>query len=329
MTSEQSIITIGVPVYNGGEMLAEMLQSLREQTYPSFRVIICDNASTDGTAETCRRFAAADPRFVYHRNPTNIGAAPNFNRVFELGRSTPYFKWAAHDDIYAPTFLERCVELLEQDPTAVLAYPITIMVDDTREGRAPDHMCVREEVLESFVDEKGRPAWKLGPLNLAEGDDPAQRLSEYLNRLTTANEFFGVIRTSALERADPYPSYYGGDRPLLSQLVLMGRFRQVPEPLFINRYHQGASRTLSRSEQKAHIDTRRQVRWRILQMYWDILKAPGRAGLGPLDRIRCTGVTLGNFITRYSDRAVRKVKRIGGTRRPEAASRGGLDRANV
>jgi glycosyltransferase involved in cell wall biosynthesis len=317
-TSEQPLVTIGVPVYNGGSMLAESLQSLQNQTFTAFKVIICDNASTDGTPEICRRFTAADPRFEYHRNPTNIGAAPNFNRVFELGQSTPYFKWAAHDDIHAPTYLERCIDLLKNDPRAVLAYSMSILLDETREGDAPDTMCVREHVLESFIDEAGRPAWKMGPLHQVEGDDPASRLSDYLNRMTTSAEFFGVIRTDALRQTKLHASYYGSDRALFAHLALLGPFRQVAEPLFIFRFHQRASRSMSRQDLKAFIDPHRQIRWRLLQMYGDILQAPKKAALGPVDRLRCTGVTLGNFVSRYTGRAMLKVKRLGARNRPAA-----------
>jgi glycosyltransferase involved in cell wall biosynthesis len=101
MTTEQPTVTIGVPVYNGGRLLRDMLESLEKQTYRRFHVVICDNASTDETEEIARSFTARDPRFSYHRNPENIGAAPNFNRAYELDHSTPYYKWAAQTTLRA------------------------------------------------------------------------------------------------------------------------------------------------------------------------------------------------------------------------------------
>lgn len=60
-----------------------------------------------------------DPRIRSSRNDENIGAARNGNRTIQLATGQ-YFKWAHHDDLCAPEFLARCVEVLEQHPTVVL-----------------------------------------------------------------------------------------------------------------------------------------------------------------------------------------------------------------
>ena len=104
-----------MPVYNGERYLAEAIASICGQSYRDFELVICDNASTDGTAEICRRYAAADARVRYYRNETNIGAHPNFNRSFALTRGK-YFKWAPHDDVLDRDFLKECVAALEADP---------------------------------------------------------------------------------------------------------------------------------------------------------------------------------------------------------------------
>jgi len=309
MTSGEPLVTIGVPVYNGAAMLRDMLDSLAGQTFARFRVVICDNASTDATAEIAQEFAARDPRFVYHRNPENIGAAPNFNRVWELDHATRYYKWAAHDDIYAPTYLERCVAVLEADPDVVVAYPITVMVDDTREGHAADFMLLTDAVLDHFIDAEGRPAWTIGPLDLAQSADPAARLDDCLNRMAGSFEIFGVMRTAALEKTQLHASYYGSDRALLAQLVCQGPFMQVAERLYINRFHQAASRGMTREQQRTWIDTRGATRWRIAHMYRDILRAPGMADLDHPTRLRCTGVALRDFARRYSRRLAGRVQR--------------------
>ena len=113
-------VTIGLPVYNGQNYLVETLESLLAQTYTDFELVISDNASTDRTEAICRQYAAGDARIRYYRNDENIGASANYNRAFELGRGE-YFKWAAHDDLLAPTYLERCVEVLDANPDVVLA----------------------------------------------------------------------------------------------------------------------------------------------------------------------------------------------------------------
>ena len=74
---DQPTVSLGLPVYNGENYLAATLDALLAQTYRDFELIICDNASTDGTEAIGRRYAAADRRVRYHRNAENIGASAN------------------------------------------------------------------------------------------------------------------------------------------------------------------------------------------------------------------------------------------------------------
>ncbi|MBS0016773.1 MAG: glycosyltransferase family 2 protein, partial [Arthrospira sp. SH-MAG29] len=122
-------VSIGLPVYNGENFIQETLDCLLSQTFDDFELIICDNASTDRTEEICRDYAARDKRIRYYRHPENLGAAKNYNRTFELS-TAEYFKWAAHDDLYAPEFLERCVEALDTHPSTVLCYPQEYWIDE-------------------------------------------------------------------------------------------------------------------------------------------------------------------------------------------------------
>ncbi len=307
MKDEPARVIIGVPVYNGAAMLGDMLESLRCQTFTAFRVVICDNASTDGTTEVAQRFVEADPRFHLHRNETNIGAAPNYNRVFELAHDAPYFKWAPHDDVYAPTWLECCVAQLDRDPTAVLAYTIVDVVDETGEGRALDHASYAKGVEASFTDDRGRRGWTMGPRHMAEGDDPAERLGQFLNRMIGCFPVLGLIRTEALRRSSLHRSYYGSDRALLAELVLMGRFRQVPERLYTNRYHKTASRDLTGAERCTWIDSRGAVGHPVLRQRLDILKAPAVAGLPPMQRLHCVMLALRHFARRRVGATVQRI----------------------
>jgi glycosyltransferase involved in cell wall biosynthesis len=102
-------VSIGLPVYNGENYLKAALNSLLSQSYGNFELIIGDNASTDETKYICESYAKQDPRIRYFRHKTNIGAAANYNYLFELAQGD-YFKWAAHDDVCSPDYLKSCVE---------------------------------------------------------------------------------------------------------------------------------------------------------------------------------------------------------------------------
>jgi glycosyltransferase involved in cell wall biosynthesis len=90
-------ISIGLPVYNGGQHLRSAIDSILKQTFSDLELVISDNASTDETEQTCREFASRDNRVRYFRQSENIGVANNFRFVFEQA-TAPLFKWMAHDD---------------------------------------------------------------------------------------------------------------------------------------------------------------------------------------------------------------------------------------
>jgi glycosyltransferase involved in cell wall biosynthesis len=121
-------VSFGMPVYNGAKTIASALESILGQTFADFEVIISDNASTDATSGIAQDFCKADRRIQYFRNERNLGAHPNFNRAFTLSRGE-YFKWAAHDDVIASDYLEKCVRVLDEDSTFVMCCSYGMYVD--------------------------------------------------------------------------------------------------------------------------------------------------------------------------------------------------------
>jgi len=121
MTHKKPTVSIGMPVYNGEKYLRTALDSLLAQTHRHFCLIISDNASTDGTEAICRAYIERDPRVVYFRQPLNIGAAANFQFTLDQANAE-FFMWAAHDDYWAPRFLEEALKLLE-DPAVGFVFP--------------------------------------------------------------------------------------------------------------------------------------------------------------------------------------------------------------
>jgi glycosyltransferase involved in cell wall biosynthesis len=303
---KQHRVCIGVPVYNGGSLFAEMMESLLAQTFADFEIFIADNCSTDDTGVIARGFAERDRRVHYHKNATNIGAYPNFQGMLALIGNFKYFKWAAHDDLYKPTFLEECVNVLESEPDIVLAHTIVEVVDETEDHLLIQHPFYKLGRIGSDIDKKGRPVWMMGPLHLAETVDPATRYEEFLNRLIACFPIFGVIRSAALRGVELRP-YFGGDRTFLAELVLKGRFRQVDEALFINRYHKSVSRLLSTKQQQAFVGGSVKRLSAQRQQQIDLLRAPFRTGMRPLDCWRCFGVAARHILRRETGRLLRSV----------------------
>jgi glycosyltransferase involved in cell wall biosynthesis len=210
-------LSIGLPVYNGERFLAGTIESLLGQTFGDFELIIADNASTDSTRAICERYAAQDIRIRYVRSDVNAGAARNFNRTVELARGQ-YFKWAAHDDLHAPLFLARCIEILDRRPEVVLCFSRTEFIDD-------DGNTLREYPFPVNLDRYARK--ELFLLYAIGGH--------------IVHEIFGVIRLDELRRTPLIGGYVGSDHVLLGVLSLRGHFYQIPEVLFYHREHAGRS----------------------------------------------------------------------------------------
>jgi glycosyltransferase involved in cell wall biosynthesis len=214
------LVSVGLYVYNGERFLEEALDSILNQTFTDFELIISDNASTDRTGEIAQAYAKRDDRSRYYRSEKNMGGGWNMRRVYELATGK-YFKWAAADDLLEPDFLRRCVEILERDPGCVVAYASTKQVDEN----------------ETFIKNYVTPV-------KADSNDPVARFREMLLVNHNCYQIFGVMRISALHQLPPHGSYMSADRVLLARMSLLGRFYEVPEDLFISRRHsQQSSKT--------------------------------------------------------------------------------------
>jgi glycosyltransferase involved in cell wall biosynthesis len=283
-------ISIGLPVYNGGRYLRRSIETLLAQTMPDFELILVDNASTDETADICQEYRRRDARLVYHRNATNIGANPNWNRAFALA-TTPYFKWAADDDVHEPTFLEKTLAVLEADPGVVLCHCRTRFVDEHERDLPFD------ENNGAYRD-SGRNLRLGAPLpNRGRSEDAVERFRDIFLHTVRCVDIFGLMRADALRRTALLRSYFGSDRPLLVELALLGRFHEVPEPLFLKRDHAGISLNLPEREKQVWIDTRNK-RQRFLPQrlpYMQLVGAVMRAPITPAQKAQCLGIMAGRL----------------------------------
>lgn len=263
-------LTVGLPVYNGQQYLASALDSVLNQSYDDFLLIISDNASTDATADICREYAARDERIAYFRQKKNMGGAWNFNVVAE-NASSSFFKWISHDDITGNGFLERCMFEMESAPdNVILCYPRTTLID--KDGRE----------IEPFNDQ----------LDLRQST-PHARLRGYLNRYRMSNAIFGVLRTQMLKRTSMLGGYASSDKVLIAEMAMLGQFWEVPERMFLRRVHEGMSRkaNVTPDEVAQWFDPNhpRPVSMTRTKLYTEYMKsiAHSRLGLGPVEQVRC------------------------------------------
>jgi cephalosporin hydroxylase/glycosyltransferase involved in cell wall biosynthesis len=209
MTKHQKLVSIGLPVYNGENFLRQALESLLAQDYRHFELIVSDNGSKDGTEAIGREFQARDARVRYIRHSENRGSPWNFKYVAQEARGA-YFLWAAHDDLWSPSFLGKCVAMLEEHPEAVL--------------------CCTEI---NFINGQGQPSRLYQNYSNIEtlGKSRPGRIHELISRMGWF-ALYGLMRTEATRKISLGMSAFGYDVILLLELLMQGDFAKVREPLF-------------------------------------------------------------------------------------------------
>lgn len=271
MSSDNPLrVSVGVPVYNGENYLAEAIESILAQSFTNFELIICDNASTDKTAEICETYASRDNRISYFRNERNLGAIPNFNRTVTLS-SGEYFKWVAHDDVLVRGYLERCLAALEGNPNAALCQSLIQCIDANGENIG---------IYDSH-------------LNGADAPQASTRFAAVTLLPHPCNEVFGLIRRQAFVRVNPLGTFHGADRALMAELALYGPFIQLRDPLLKMRLHPTRyTESRTRPEERlAWHDTRSagKIHFPTWRLYREYLTMVWRNRLSPRERLKCYG----------------------------------------
>jgi glycosyltransferase involved in cell wall biosynthesis len=221
MDNQTPLVSMGLPVYNGENFVAEAIECALSQTRSDWELIVSDNASTDRTVSICREYAAKDSRIRVYQNERNMGVSLNYNYVFQRSRGR-YFKWITHDDLFGAEFVERCILELEKDDRVVLSFPKLVYVDAGGGvlRRQTSELSISGPTAESRVNQLMRLE--------AEGTDIFWSQ-------------FGLIRRDVLEETGLMGLYNGSDQVLLFELALRGSFKQVEGEFFFRREHPAAS----------------------------------------------------------------------------------------
>jgi glycosyltransferase involved in cell wall biosynthesis len=225
------VVSVGIPVYNGERYLREAVDATLAQTFGDFELIISDNASTDATAAICEAYVQQDRRVRYFHQPSNIGAPRNYSFLVGCARGR-YFKWSSASDTCEPAMLERCVEVLDRDPSVVLCYGATRLID--KYGVA---------------------------LKIYDGDfevcdpRPRDRYTKLRRQLALNNAQNGLIRLQALKRTRLVRAYRASDLAMMAELALQGKFHLLPEVVLNRRIAEDSfSSQLSNADSAKFID---------------------------------------------------------------------------
>lgn len=199
-----------MPVYNGARFLRQAIESIRNQSFTDWTMLISDDTSTDETESIAREYANLDRRIFYIRQDKNLGLFENFG--FTLGKANaPFFMWAAQDDIREKDYLATCIERLEKNPALGLATTVMAGIDFT--GR---------QVLEE------RDLLKLS------GKTGYMAVARYVLQpeiLGKCNLMYGLFRIEAMETTwNAYPQRYVWGQDYMFSLALISRYDIYVDP---------------------------------------------------------------------------------------------------
>ena len=210
--SREPLVSIGLSVYNGERYLRESFDVSFGSGHAVFEMMISDSGSRDGTEEICREYERRDSRIRYVRHSENRGAAWNSAFVAREARGE-YFMWAAHDDLWAPSFIRKCLAMLEAHPEAVLC-------------------CTEDTVIDAAGDRI--PNWvnykNIGTLGMT----PVERIHALISRVGWF-ALYGLIRREAVLKISLGLDMLWAEATLLLELLLLGDFVKVDEHLFSTR----------------------------------------------------------------------------------------------
>lgn len=216
MTSNRCpLVSVGLPVFNGGDTIEAALDSLLSQTYTNIEVLVSDNASTDATREICEQTAIRDPRVEYVRQPKNLGPFANSRFVLERAKGD-YFMWLGHDDWLSDRYIEACADTLTKEPEVASAGGLAIY---HREG---------VEVFRGDV------------VQLTQ-ESPQERVAEYYRVVTDNGIFYAVMRREQLLKLR-MKSAMGGDWLMVAAMAFLGKVVTVPS-VTVHRERGGISQS--------------------------------------------------------------------------------------
>jgi glycosyltransferase involved in cell wall biosynthesis len=236
------LISICVPAYNAAPWIGEAIESALAQTWEDFELVVCDDASEDGTLGILRSYS--DPRLHVHANGVRLGKSRNQNRATALSTGA-YVKFLHADDKLMPTCLEEMVALALEDESIGLVF------------------AAREVAVADDVD----PAWRHTYARPHEGFSELARITEgrslfrQLVRGGLEDNWVGeptavMVSRRALERSGGFSEriHQIEDLDLWLRILLRHRAGFIDSPLCVYRYHSRSSTSANQRKGRDWLD---------------------------------------------------------------------------
>ena len=154
--TEEKLISIVLPVYNGAAHMAGSVESILSQTYQNWELIIVNDCSTDETLEIAKAYQKKDTRVRVLSNEKNLKLPRSLNVGFTEAKGE-YFTWTSDDNMYMPEALSRLAQELDRDNDCVMVYSNMTEIDadgkelSTGKRLSPEHIMTGNVFGASFL----------------------------------------------------------------------------------------------------------------------------------------------------------------------------------
>jgi len=250
MLSNNLRVSVVIPNYNHARYLAQRIDSVLNQSFQDFEILLLDDCSPDNSREILTAYAARDSRIQLVFNEQNSGSTfKQWNKGIALAKGE--YVWLAESDDYAdPDFLATLVSRLDADADVGLAYCDSFSVD---ENGAPMPM----PIWEPFLAELDDTLWKQDFTR--PGLELVLRFMSYRNLIPNASAV--LLRRSTLMQVGPADESYRvlGDWLFWARILAVSKVAFVARPLNYFRTHRNNVRSKTLMDGTALVETTRML----------------------------------------------------------------------
>lgn len=225
---EMRKLVVGIPCHNESKYISNCLHSIRQNDLSNIQVEIYDNASTDDTVSKVEYFIESLPErekssFVLKTRSSKVNVTESFLSTFYESDSE-YFLWVGGHDLLSNNYLNKCVNILENDPDVSMAsgrtFGFTSSIENARD------------------------------LNVVYDFSDTNRLARYIKSIQTLNNctiFHSVFRRQDLKKVNFSNNCPSLDHIIISNLLWFGKLEYVNDVGYLRRYFDDEDRKSKRS----------------------------------------------------------------------------------
>ncbi len=154
MMDNNVICTIIMPSYNSEKYISNTIQSVLNQTFRNFELIIIDDESVDSSPKIIEKFAKSDERIIFLKNKKNLGVSVTRNIGLKQSRGR-YIAFIDSDDEWFQEKLEKQINILESMKNVALVYSSYQIIDENdgvvKEKLVPKNVTFDNLLKENFI----------------------------------------------------------------------------------------------------------------------------------------------------------------------------------